>query len=171
MLCRWSMRWRSAALASLCTVHTLVVGWVAWYCAESIWSSAPFGVSATPLPPLAFHAAWTAGAVFLLAIGPAIGSGALQGPWVGGNPTLGLPIGHLARVVRAWIESALSLTIIALAPLPLYLALFAMGGVTVSQLSGPVVWQAGAIAGGALTGIGCALWRRRPGWPTGVSHA
>ncbi len=150
---------RGSTLAWLCAIHVLIATWVAWYCVDAVWASAPLGVSPTPLPPLVFTAVAITGGMFVMAIGPGIGAAMLRGPWMGGNPTLALPFGSVARAIRAWADSVCALSLIAVARLPLDLALFAMGGIAFPQFGWALLWQAGVMLVGPLIGIAVALWR------------
>jgi hypothetical protein len=155
------MRWQGGALATLSAFHAIVATWVAWYVAEAAWVAAPVGVSPTPLAPAAFQGAWIAGALYLLCIGPAVGFRVAQGPWVGADPTASLPLGEAGRTLSAWGASAVLLTVVALAPLPAYLALFEMGAFAVSDVAVPLLLHVGAIVAAPIVGVGIALRRPR----------
>ena len=155
------MRWQGGALATLAAIHAILVTWVAWYVAEAAWIAAPVGVSPTPLAPVAFQGAWITGGLYLLGIGPAVGFRAARGPWIGADPTTSLPLGGAGRALWAWGASAVLLTVVALAPLPTYLALFEMGAFAVSDVAGPLFLHVGAIVVAPIVGAGIALRRPR----------
>ena len=157
----YAMGWQDGAAATLAAVHAIVVTWVAWYVAEAAWISAPVGVSPTPLAPAAFQGAWIAGGLYLLAIGPAVGFRAARGPWFGADPTASLPLGGAGRTLTAWGAAAALLSVVALAPLPTYLALFEMGAFAASDVVRPLLLQAGAILAAPIVGVGIALRRSR----------
>ncbi len=156
---------RSGALAGCCAVHIVIVACVAWYCVDAVWTSAPIGASAAPLSPLVFQAAWIAGAVVLLAIGPAFGGGAIRGPWIGADPTWTLPVGFVATGAVAWAGAVARMAVVALAPVPVYIAVHAMGGIDIVHLAVGVTVQAAAVALAPLAGVVWSLWRDR------VAHA
>lgn len=164
------VRWQGGTLATLAAMHAVLVTWVAWYVAEAGWSSAPVGVSPTPLASVAFQGSWIMGSLYLLGVGPAIGFRAVRGPWVGTDPTATLPFGRAERTLSAWGASAVLLTVVALAPLPTYLALFEMGAFTVSDLTMPLFLHLGVIVAGPMMGVGIALRRPRV-WREGALHA
>jgi hypothetical protein len=155
------VRWQGGTLATLAVVHAILVTWAAWYVAEAWWSSAPVGVSPTPLAPVAFQGSWIMGSLYLLGVGPAIGFRAVRGPWVGADPTATLPLGRAGRALSAWGASTVLLTVVALAPLPTYLVLFEMGAFTVSDLTVPLFLHFGVIVAGPIMGVGMALRRPR----------
>jgi hypothetical protein len=155
------MRWQGGALATLSAVHAIMATWVAWYVAEATWVAAPVGMSPTPLAPAAFQGAWIAGGLYLLGIGPAVGFRVARSPWVGADPTASLPLGEAERTLSAWGASAVLLTVVALAPLPAYLALFEMGAFAVSDVAVPILLHVGAIAAAPIVGVAIALHRPR----------
>ncbi len=166
--CGLFLRWQSGALAALAATHTTLVAAIAWYVAEAKWGSASISASPTPLPAAAFVASWVGGTILLLGVGPWIGVGAVRGPWVGPNPTVWLPLGEIQRLVAAWLGSGSMLAVIALAPVPVYLTLFAMGAFTVPDLYAPLLAQSGVITAASLIGVWLgSLHQRRLQGPRG----
>ena len=99
--------------------------------------------------------------MFLLAVGPAIGAAAMAGPWIGPDPTLALPLSRAARVAWACAASGTILAVVGLAPLPIYVSLYALGAFAPSELAWPALLQAAAIAVALLVGIAILLaWRK-----------
>jgi hypothetical protein len=159
--CQLLIRWGGEIPAALAALHAILVAWVAWFILEAGWASAPVSASPTPVSPVAFLGPAMAGAVFLLVLGPAMGARALAGPWTGPDPTSTLPVPDAARAASAWVASGSSLLVVALAPLPIYLALHELGAFTPAQSLGPLLGQIAIILLAPLAGIGTALVRRR----------
>lgn len=147
------VRASGGAVAGLAVLHTTLVAWVAWYLVEAAWSGAPPSASRTPLPPMTFTGAWIAAVVALLAMGPAVGVRAARGAWDGTDPTATLPIGSGTRLLSAWLGSAAVLGVVALAPLPVYLALLEMGAFAPAAVPAPFVTHLAVIGLGPLPGI------------------
>ena len=163
-------RGRIPAVASFCALHTLLVAWVAWYIIEMHWSTAPVEASATPLPGVAFRAAWIAGALCLLVVAPGVGAGTAQGRWIGPDPTRTLPVSETGRAASAWIASCVMSGLIWAAPLPFYLALFGMGAFTVWDAAPPFTLQVAVVTVGPLFGVLFARWRSRKSWTAEAGH-
>lgn len=168
--CRMLIRSQGVGLVNLAALHSLVIAWTAWYLAEAAWSAAPLSASPAPLPRETLVAPWVIGTLLLLVIGMAAGASAIRGPWVGPDPILGLPVTLASRAAAAWVSSVALLGIVAVAPLPIYLALLEMASIAMPAISVAVLVQAGAIALAPLAGIGLALARRRAGWPTSAGQ-
>jgi hypothetical protein len=151
---------RDRDLATLAALHAVLVAWVAWYVADAGWASTPISASLTPLPSVVFVSAWVAGSLVLLVTAPVLGAGAVRGGWVGPDPTLALPVGLATRTLSAWSAAVGGLTLVGLAPLPIYIGLYELGGIELSDIAWPVLAETGIIVLAPLVGVGAVLARR-----------
>jgi hypothetical protein len=151
------LRSGSARTAFLAAGHALVVGAVAWYVVEAAWGSTPISASFTPVSSVAFLIAWAAGTVYLLLVAPVVGAASVKGPWVGSDPTACLSVSIASRAAAAWAASVLVLSVVATAPIPVYLALEALGALSAEAGTGYVIVQAAIVLAAPLPGIAMAL--------------
>lgn len=120
----------SPYLAVLSAGHALVVGGVAWYVVDAAWGSVPVAASLTPVPRVAFAAAWIGGAIYLASIASAVGAASARRGWIGPDPTECSSLSAASRAIAAWSASVILLSVVAIAPVPVYLSLWALGAVT-----------------------------------------
>ncbi|HEV8436822.1 MAG TPA: hypothetical protein VGT40_01885 [Methylomirabilota bacterium] len=161
------LRARGSLTAGLAACHALVVGGVAWYVVDQVWSSIPVSASLTPVPGIAFASACVSGMLYLLVSALAIGVVSMSGPWVGPDPTGPRSPGIASRAAAAWAASVVSLTVIASAALPIYLCLWTLGGLAVKGTAGYAIACAAIVLGLPLLGVASALvaqHARGPRW-------
>jgi hypothetical protein len=156
-----AVRSRAPRAVSVAAGHVLVVGAVAWYVIDAVWGSIPASASLTPVPPVAFVAAWVCGAIYLLLAAPALGAACVLGLSVGPDPLAARPPGTLGRAAAAWPASVLLVSLVALAATPVYLALWALGATPGTVSGGRLLVHAAIVLLAPLAGIAPAVALRR----------
>jgi hypothetical protein len=64
------------------------------------------------------------------------------------------------RTLSAWSAAVGGLTLVGLAPLPIYIGLYELGGIELSDIAWPVLAATGIIVLAPLVGVGAVLARR-----------
>lgn len=157
---RYLVRASAGTIVGLAVLDTATAAWVAWYLVDAAWSAAPLSASRTPLPTATFHGAWIATLVVLLMAAPCVGVRSARGAWEGTDPTAALPLRRGTRLLSAWAGSVTILGAAALAPLPVYLALFDMGAFGGAGWPAPLIGHLLVIAVVPLSGIAAVLGRQ-----------
>lgn len=154
------LRRYAPGMVLLSTGHVLVVAWTAWYVVEAAWASSPISASRTPVPAMVFELAWRAGTALVVLSAPLVGAAMLA--WMRRGPA-SLPVGSAPYFVAAWMTSVLGLGIVAVAPLPVYVALRALGAVSSHTIVAHTLWQGVLIVVAPLPGLLLPpiLWGRR----------
>jgi hypothetical protein len=158
---RWSaivLREQQRRLVALAAGHAALAASVAWYLVESAWGGAPIAASLTPLPVVAFHGTWLAGAALLGVVAPALGAAAVPAT-VG--PATPLPLTTPTRAWLGWSAATLATAFIALAGAPAHVALHELGAFTAADLARPAAVYLGLVALGPALGAGGRAWRDR----------